>query len=192
VEDRALLASTLSATAVPWQGQRRSLGGVALLLYPAMGRKRQMPGRVPKRDLSRLGSRSGGSAPGDSGVRNLPVRKNRMSRNFYGVFGFCTTYRSRQTSIRIGRAARGGGPPRCAGSGTLRVGVPSEAPLFVHRRDAMISPQRHRDHRGNSQFIAGDSLASALCPPPTRGQALCASVVKIRAKQSQRTVAGSR
>jgi hypothetical protein len=102
-----------------------------------------------------------------------------------GFLVFCTTYRSRQTSMRLGRAARGGGRDDSRGPGLCGSALPSEAPFFVHRRDAMISPQRHRDRRENSQLVAGDGRAPSPCPPPARGQALCASVVKICAKRTQ-------
>jgi len=77
-------------------------------------------------------------------------------------------------------AARGGGRLDSRGQGPCGSALTREAPIFLPRRAAMISPQRHRDRRDNSQLISGDGRAPAPCPPPplrsgagsTRGQAL--------------------
>ena len=53
------------------------------------------------------------------------------------------------------------------------------------RKDGEDSPPRHRGHRAS--FQCADENGSDLLL-----RALCVSVVKIRAKRSQKTVAGSR
>ncbi len=37
----------------------------------------------------------------------------------------------------------------------------------------MISPQRHRDHRGNSQLVSGEGFSPAPCPPCLGGANSC-------------------
>jgi hypothetical protein len=70
-------------------------------------------------------------------------------------------------------AARGGGRLDSRGQGPCRSALTREAPIFVHRRAAMISPQRHRDRRDNSQLISGDGRAPAPCPPCLGDEDLC-------------------
>jgi hypothetical protein len=53
-----------------------------------------------------------------------------------------------------------------------------EAQILANRRKAVNSPQRHRDHRDDPQFADADGSDFIL-------RALCVSVVKIHAEQSQ-------
>lgn len=52
----------------------------------------------------------------------------------------------------------------------------AEAQVLASRRSAEYPPQRHRDHRGGFEFVDEHSLIL---------RALCVSVVKFCAKQSQ-------
>ena len=70
-------------------------------------------------------------------------------------------------------AATGGGRNESRGQGPRGFVSTSEAPILVHRRAAMTSPQRHRDGRDNSQLISGDGPAPTPCPKCHGGEDSC-------------------
>jgi hypothetical protein len=85
-------------------------------------------------------------------------------RNLFLILDLCTTYGNRETSIY------GCGRDDLRGPGPCGFNMISEAPIFAYRRAAMISPQRHQDHRENSQLCVGNNSASAPCPHLREGR----------------------
>jgi hypothetical protein len=98
--------------------------------------------------------------------------------NFCGTFVFCTTYGSRQTSIRVGTAARGGGRLDSRGQGPCGSALTREVPIFLLRR-GQVGRGPGDGQRGvwysRTQFAADrqgrpSSRPKALAMPPRRGQ----------------------
>jgi hypothetical protein len=95
------------------------------------------------------------------------------AEKFCGIFWFLHNIQASTNVYKIDTTARGGGRDDSRGQGSCSSAWTREAPIFLPRRAAMISPQRHRDRRDNSQLISGDGRAPAPCPPCLGDEDLC-------------------
>jgi len=93
--------------------------------------------------------------------------------NFFLDFWFLCNIRASTSVYHESAAATGGGRNESRGQGPRGFVSTSEAPILVHRRAAMTSPQRHRDGRDNSQLISGDGPAPTPCPKCHGGEDSC-------------------